>query len=668
MRLSRGAALALSFAITVHAGAEPASRASEPPLEVVVEGDRGGPPAARSDPSAASSVISREALETPGADAADVLGRVPGVQLSRHGASADLATASIRGATSAQTPIYLAGIRLNDDVTGTADLSSVPLFMLDRVEVFRGNAPERADRLGVGGAIFFEPRRPRRNELGAGAEVGSFGRVGSFAGAAVSGDDAAALVGVRRMHADDDYEYLHDNGTAFDASDDRVVRRPNADSDSYDVWTIGRVAIGAGGGRLTTVGNVFTREQGVTGDAVVPALDARAHVQRLLWGLAARLPCSARRGPAAAGCELELTTSLLSTRLRLSDPANELALGSPSVASSGERVAVGARSIWRGRDAELSTAVGQELERLRIDQLAAASLRARRSASRVSAFGRLDLTNTLELNALGSLTCHGTSGPDGSESCGSLPAEGRLGARIAPVDQLELLANIGRYARVPTLGELYGVSALVRGNPDLVVESGVTLDAGLRGVVRGSAGHAWLDGFVFARRADDLIGYRRAALGYARPYNLARVRVLGAELATGAELLRHVRAELALTMLDPRDTSDDRQLQSDLVPFVSRLVAVQALELFRERAGEALERIGLGARLSYRSSRTADPAGLELIDEQFLLDFELAARFWQRRLGLRLALENALDGRHYDAIGFPRAGRSVHAAAELWVF
>src|SRR6185369_6565468 len=97
-------------------------------------------------------VVRGEDLKRPGATAADVLTASPGVEPSRGGAGSDFATVSIRGAPSAEVPVYLAGIRLNDDVTGAADLSTIPLFALDRVEVFRGNAPADADRLGIGGA------------------------------------------------------------------------------------------------------------------------------------------------------------------------------------------------------------------------------------------------------------------------------------------------------------------------------------------------------------------------------------------------------------------------------------------------------------------------------------------------------------------------------------
>src|SRR6185295_17859390 len=105
----------------------PAAAEDTTPVEVVVSGTAPSPFEGR-DPTAATYVIHREDLRAPGATSADALSRVPGVEVTRSGAASELATAALRGATAAQTPVYLAGIRLNDDLTGTADLSTVPLW------------------------------------------------------------------------------------------------------------------------------------------------------------------------------------------------------------------------------------------------------------------------------------------------------------------------------------------------------------------------------------------------------------------------------------------------------------------------------------------------------------------------------------------------------------
>jgi vitamin B12 transporter len=625
----------------------------EPEIEVVVRDER----SSSRDPTAASTVVRREALRRAGADAADVIAAAPGVQLARSGSSSELSTASIRGASSAQTPVYLSGIRLNDDLTGTADLSQVPLWMLDRVEIFRGNAPFEADRLGIGGAIFFEPSLPTRPQIGGGVEVGSFGALGGFVGGALAGDGAASLVALRQERADNDFEYTDDRGTVADASDDRVIRRPNADHDSSDAWAIGRWRLGADGARMTLVTNAFRREQGVTGLGVIPALSARARVQRFLAGISARVPC---RG----GCELTLSSSLLESQHDVRDPAGELGLAAPEVASSGRRFVQEARIAQRFRDGwRLRAGVGQELELLRVDAIGVSELAARRAATRATLAAERQ-RGPLLVHGLGALECHGTSGPDGSDRCGTLLATGRVGAALRAGEHLTMLANLGRAARVPTLGELYGVSPAVRGNPELVPETSVSADLGLRA----GAGRVSAEVYAFSRWVNDLTAFRRSGFGYVRPFNVGTARVLGAELYATGDAANHLRAELALTALDPRDTSEDRQLTNDLVPYQSRLVATARSELYARRplGPGALERVALGGRVSHRSSRVADAAGLIVLAAQTTFDLDVTALLLSERIALRAAVENVLDARRFDVLGFPLPGRSYHAAAEAW--
>jgi iron complex outermembrane receptor protein len=640
--------------------------AAEEELEVVVEGER--PTASSRDPTAASSIVRRAALERPGADAVDVLEDVPGVQVTRTGSGADLATASIRGATSAQTPIYLAGIRLNDDVTGTADLSQVPLWMLDRVEVFRGNAPLAADRLGIGGAIFFEPMLPSRSRLGAGAEIGSFGELSTWTGGAAAGDGAAALFALRRQVADNDFEYTDDRGTTFVPSDDRTVRRENADHDSTDAWAIGRWQLDTGG-RVTLISNAFRREQGVTGLGVIPATAARARVQRFLAGLSARLPCSKpAAGEPLGACQLELASSFLEAGTDVLDPARELGLAAPEVASTGQRFVQEARVLRRIDQSVVSGGLSQELERLRVAAVGVSTLRARRAATRLTLSAE-SRAGALLVHALGAFECHGTAGPEGADRCGTAAPSGRLGAALDIGDHLTLVANLARSVRVPTLGELYGISPAVRGSPELGPETALSADLGVRAAsTRTAKLHVFGEAFAFARFIDDLVAFRRSGFGYVRPFNVERARVLGAELAAGADALSHVRSEVAVTLLDPRDTSPGRQLENDLVPYQSRLVASARVELYAEKPlpRVPLDRAAIGARGSHRASRLADSAGLIVIDEQTRLDLDARVQLFSRRIALGAAIENVLDARDFDTLGFPLPGRSFHGALEAW--
>jgi vitamin B12 transporter len=629
------------------------ARADDAP-EIVVAGQKSTRPTR--DPTVAASLVTAADLARPGASAAAILAQVPGVQVSSTGAASELATASLRGASSAQTPVYLAGIRLNDDVTGTADLSLVPLWMLSRAEVYRGNAPADADRLGIGGAIYFEPRLPRASRVGAGATLGSFGERSGFVGAEVAEGGDGALVLFRGSAAHNDYPYLDDAGTAS-TSDDRIRTRQNADYNAREAWAIGRTTLGERGARITTVFNAFDREQGVSGLSAVPALSARAETARVLAGLSAKVPCSAD-----PSCELELTSQGISARGRLRDPRRELGLLVDRLDSQGTRVGQSARLRYAGNVLSALFGANLDFERLALD--GGVPLRAARSTSSA----RLGLTASLGehtlLSGLGVVTCDRTQGPHQAEQCADLRPEARLGVR-EKWGPFELRSNLGRYARVPTLGELYGVSALVRGSSALVPERGVAWDLGARWEAPLGPVSTYVDAFGFARHVSELIAYRRSSLGAVQPYNVGSARVLGFELEAGASFAQHLRSVLSVTLLDPRDTTAGRVLTNDLVPYQSRLVGSLFAEGFVEPRSRALQRAGVDARVSYRGSRLADPAGLIVLPDSTELDLGTTLMF-PHDLAVRGAVDDVFDAHHFDFIGYPVPGRSFHVSVEAW--
>jgi vitamin B12 transporter len=629
---------------------------ADPETEVVVAGHKSTRPSR--EPTLAASRVDKAELARPGANAATILSHVPGVQVSQTGAGADLATASVRGATSAQTPVYLAGIRLNDDVTGTADLSLVPLWMLSRAEVYRGNAPADADRMGIGGAVYFEPRVPHATRLGAGAELGSFGEHAGFVGAEVAAHGDAALVAFRASGAHNDYPYLDDAGTA-NTRDDRTRDRPNADYSQRDAWAIGRTTLGARGARVTTVFNAFEREQGVTGLAAVPALAARAESARLLAGLTASVPCGSD-----PDCEISLTSQAVSARTRLTDPDRELGLLVERLDSNGTRFGQSARISLSGPVFRALLGANAEFERLALD--GGTPLRATRSTMSARVALTASLAEHTQLAALGLATCDRTRAPEQAQNCAALTPEGRIGV-LQEWGAFALRSNLGRYARVPTLGELYGVSAVVRGSSALLPERGEAWDLGARWEAPLGPVWTYIDAFGFARRVSDLIAYRRSSIGAVQPYNVGSARVLGAEFEAGAQWAEHVRSSVSLTLLDPRDTTPGRNLSNDLIPFQSRLQGSAFIEGVVDPGLSLMRRAGLDARLSYRGSRLADPAGLLVLPASSELDLGATLLFGPAsEVSLRAAVDDVFDAHHFDFIGYPVPGRSEHLALEAW--
>jgi vitamin B12 transporter len=650
------------------------------PLEVEVRGEAiSAPPR---EPSVAGSVIREERLRAPGLEAGDVLRTQPGIAVLETGGYGSPSTASMRGATASETPVYLAGIRLNDDAGGAADLSLVPLWLVRRVEIYRSNAPLEGDQLGLGGAIFFEPRRPHDTEVGAGIMAGSFGAHAAWTYAGFGGDGASGLVGVRLDGARNDYTFVNDAGTRFEPSNFRTVARTNADTRTGDAWAIGSVRLGRGG-RVDLVANDVERDAGLPGVNLFPSTLARVSQRRQLAGLTTTVPCagdaSAAAGEANRTCVVTATAAALVTQARYDDPLRQVALGTTALEFDATRVEAGLLVHWSLSDrVTLTPALRASVERMTIAAAGAATAHTGRVFGRAALQGQWTLSDVATLRALGSVECNGTS-QDGvppwslpgdvaagtaAEACKQFEPAGRIGAELGH-RPLALLATVGRYARVPTLTELFGISGAVRGNTALVAETGLSVEAGVRatgpstGALRGAA----VDLFAFERLADNLVAYQRSSLGYVRPYNLGSARVAGVELLASYSPARFALFELSATVLDPRNTSAVRPA-NDVLPYQPRLALVPRVELRARVHAGPVDSAKLVASYFYESSRYADPAGLVVIPEQGSLDLEAEVGALEDRLALRARLVNLLDQTRFDLIGYPLPGRAAYAALE----
>jgi vitamin B12 transporter len=523
--------------------------------------------------------------------------------------------------------------------------------------VYRGNAPIDADRLGIGGAIFFEPRLPGAPELTAGASLGSFGSRSLFVSGATGGDDARALVAVRREAATNDFSYTLDEGTE--------KKRKNADFGATDAWAVGRYRLGRGA-RVMTLVHSYDREQGAPGLAVIENEGARTHARRLLGAVTARAPCG-HDASGAESCSFELVTSVLDSTSVLTDPIGTLT-GSSFVATRGDRVEEQGRLTAQVGDLfTLGGSATFAFENIAVDRPDVAVVRADRVTMRPAATAIWHAARTTDVAVTGSLECHATRGTgESTGACDDTNPSGRVGAVHRFGEAVELRANVGHYVRTPTLGELYGVSAIVRGNPTLEAEKGETADLGVHAGGRAARFEGSIDLYGFARKARDLVAYRQNFLGVVVPYNVARARVLGAELAGSGAFDGFLRAALSATLLDARDTSPDRALANDILPFRPRLYLTELTELVTESAlaPVGIDRATAGVRVTHRSSRYADPAGLVVIPDETVVDLEASASFLRRAMTARISLRNLADARQVDTVGLPLPGRSVMASVE----
>jgi outer membrane receptor protein involved in Fe transport len=125
---------------------------------VVVTGERDDLPDALSP--GVVSVAYPDDVKGEHKELADLLDQIPGVYVRRQSGSGHYTTASIRGGAPSQVNIYVDGVPMNLANETAADISTLPISNVERVEVYRGVTPARFSGAPVGGAINIVTKKP----------------------------------------------------------------------------------------------------------------------------------------------------------------------------------------------------------------------------------------------------------------------------------------------------------------------------------------------------------------------------------------------------------------------------------------------------------------------------------------------------------------------------
>lgn len=174
-----------------------------------------------SDLVADMSIVDRETIEAAGAvGIADVLTRLPGVQMVRNGGAGSTTSIYLRGAETRFTAVYIDGVRMDSQSTGGASWQDIPLEAIDRIEVLRGPAAAVYGSDAIGGVVqIFTKKGEGKAKPYVGLGWGSRGTVKAQAG--VSGAEGGWDYSLGVSHA---------SSNGFNA---RTTATANPDADGY---------------------------------------------------------------------------------------------------------------------------------------------------------------------------------------------------------------------------------------------------------------------------------------------------------------------------------------------------------------------------------------------------------------------------------------------------
>ena len=504
-----------------------APESGAPEYETVIRPGR-DPAVPKEDLTASASVITADRTPRSGETLPRLLSELPGAAVTRYGSYGSLSTLSLRGSPPNQVAVYVDGVPLAGALTGTVDLGLVPSTSTQRIEVYRGQSPLPFGSSAMGGIVSITSETPAVSGVQLETGGGSFQtrHAGGSAALVRPGGSLVARLNLFRSQAD--FPYHSDNGTLFDPRDDQTLRRQNNDLEQIDGSLRGTLAAGSGRQLWLSLSGL-QREQGLPARGILQSYATRLARRRL--ALSANLESTDDLG---AGSRLRATVYALGSQQRLRDPMGEITLVNTSTrdhALTAGATSFGSRPVGSG-GLVLSALLDARHEGYFPEDLT-------REAQRLPGrreFGAAAITATQwfqgpQLELLASVRgelAHDLISPE--DDVGGQPAAAtrpetylqpifRLGASQTPHPSLRLRANAGRYARLPTLFERYGNAGNIKGNANLVPESGFNADLGVtwrtpsaEGPERRLLAVIVMDAAVFAADSKNLIHFEQDEL------------------------------------------------------------------------------------------------------------------------------------------------------------
>lgn len=487
-------------------------------------------------------------------DAAGLVEGLPGVHVRRLGAEGSFATLSVRGSSSTQVMVLLAGVPLTGGADPTVDLATLPLWPGAQARVYRTFAPAALGPGSLGGTLALDGPSPN---AATGTEiwgaVGSFGarriRVGHVGALGEGEASARYTVALSASRADDDFLFM--DPTASRPGRDVMVRRQNAGHAGVNGLASMVLPLGLGAGprrmgHVTVTTLAQARQQELPGTVRAPTPLARLDTDRQLASLQLDLPAGEastfaarlwgrREGlhtrDGAAGATLTLGPTA-------SDDAIVAAGGAVSLAARPEETL-----RWEGR----VDGYGEVYSPGRWVGATAPP-----GATRTAVGAGMDLSYrgaswlTLTATARGDLWRDGdVSGGAAPGPRSSAPTEvqptAHLGGEVTLAEgargTLSAALHGGRVARPPSFVERFGNRGAFLGDPGLRPEKAWAADGGVRGTFRQGVLRLRGEAVAFGAWAEDLIVFvGTGAYGRARATNIGEARNLGTEVTADLEV------------------------------------------------------------------------------------------------------------------------------------
>jgi len=173
---------------------------------------------------------------------AELLKTVPGVHVREVNGKGQYTTVSVRGSTAAQVGVFVDGVLFTLGGDAAADISTIPVKNVERIEVYRGYIPARFGGTFMGGVINIVTKRPTKEDISASIGKRSYGGYkGSLEIDAPLGK-GSLMVGVNREQSKGDFRYKNYASSSVVADLDKDIALQDTTMANFQTNSISSLA------------------------------------------------------------------------------------------------------------------------------------------------------------------------------------------------------------------------------------------------------------------------------------------------------------------------------------------------------------------------------------------------------------------------------------------
>ncbi len=615
-----------------------------------------------SDGTGSATVIRPDETNSRSRNIPQLLGELAGVQVKEYGNRSRI---YVRGADAHQIKVYINGVPADDPAFGLTDLSAIPVEQVERIELYRSHAPIPFQSPGIGGVVNIVTRSvvPYRR-ISAG--YGSFDtRTFSFSSVEQIGQVTSSFA-VSMRSAENDYEYVNDNGTpVVNTADDFTDKRRNNSERSLALSQSFRIPFA--GGYLNVADSLSYARRGV------PGTDTIQNRKSSVFEWDNRLTGECVWNDIGGDNRFAVRSFYTVRNESYSDPDSEIFTSYESLensyASTGVslvpesaflagRNRLGMNLSWRRDTYGRTVRKTGETEHSMPEQYRNVFEGAIEDTLAFSdERGLLVVQGRYVIAADDYYDMHRYSLMAEEKRKREYTREYGYTAGIRYYllpDTLFLRTSLSRSYRLPHFSELFGTDASTRGNSELVPEVSHTVDvgAGLRTGTR----ELFLDvtETVFHSHVDDVILYVPNSQLTVIPLNAGDAVIRGSETAVRLDALGYAALGGCYTYQEARDSSGIPYYDGNYLPYRP----LHEADVFAELYTNFLR---LTYSLDYTGFTFRDRANAEFyyVDYRVRHDIHLSLRSRQG-VSLHLEANNVTDEKSCDVTGYPLPGRAFH--------